>query len=62
MDSNTLSTGHGAGPPDGLAGLTAAVEELVAQDLDGLADVVLHGEAGTLLPALVDGALGARPR
>src|SRR5215207_10911057 len=30
--------------------------------LDGLADVVLHGEAGTLLPALVDGALGARPR
>jgi NAD-dependent SIR2 family protein deacetylase len=32
--------------------------------LDGLADAVLHGEAGTLLPALVDAALagpGARP-
>jgi NAD-dependent deacetylase len=25
--------------------------------LDGLADVVLHGEAGTLLPALVDAAI-----
>ena len=30
--------------------------------LDHMADVVLHGEAGTLLPALVDAALGARPR
>jgi hypothetical protein len=27
-----------------------------------MADVVLHGEAGTLLPALVDAAIGARPR
>jgi NAD-dependent deacetylase len=26
--------------------------------LDGLADAVLHGEAGTLLPALVDAAVG----
>jgi NAD-dependent SIR2 family protein deacetylase len=25
--------------------------------LDDLADVVLHGEAGTLLPALVDAAI-----
>jgi NAD-dependent deacetylase len=30
--------------------------------LDGLADAVLHGEAGTLLPALVAAALRARPR
>ena len=30
--------------------------------LDHMADVVLHGEAGTLLPALVDAAIGARPR
>jgi NAD-dependent deacetylase len=29
--------------------------------LDGLADVVLRGEAGTLLPALVDAALAGRP-
>jgi NAD-dependent deacetylase len=28
--------------------------------LDGLADAVLHGEAGTLLPALVDAALRGR--
>ena len=30
--------------------------------LDHMADVVLHGEAGNLLPALVDAALGAAPR
>jgi NAD-dependent deacetylase len=30
--------------------------------LDDLADAVLHGEAGTLLPALVDRALAATPR
>jgi hypothetical protein len=36
MDSNTHSTGQ----PAGLAALTAAVEELAAQDLDGLTDAV----------------------
>jgi len=36
MDSNT----HSAGQPAGLAALTAAVEELAAQDLDGLTDAV----------------------
>jgi hypothetical protein len=36
MDSNTHSTGQ----PAGLAALTAAVEELAAQDLDGLTDPV----------------------
>src|SRR5215216_43790 len=36
MDSNTHSTGQ----PAGLAALTAAVEELAAQDLDGLPDAV----------------------
>jgi Domain of unknown function (DUF222)/HNH endonuclease len=37
MDSNTHSTGSG----DGLAGLVAAVDQLAAQDLDGLADPAL---------------------
>jgi hypothetical protein len=36
MDSNT----HSTGPSGGLAALTAAVEELAAQDLDGLTDAV----------------------
>jgi hypothetical protein len=36
MDSNT----HSTGPPGGFAALTAAVEELAAQDLDGLTDAV----------------------
>jgi hypothetical protein len=36
MDSNTHSTGQ----PVGLAALTAAVEELAAQDLSGLPDAV----------------------
>ena len=48
MDSNTHSTqpptGRPAGaadrPPGGLAALTAAVEELAAQDLDSLSDTV----------------------
>src|SRR5215218_8568508 len=34
MDSNT----HSTGPPEGLAALTAAVEELATQDLDSLTD------------------------
>jgi hypothetical protein len=37
MDPNTHSTDP-AGRPDGLATLAAAVDELAAQDLDGLAD------------------------
>ncbi|HEV2921099.1 MAG TPA: DUF222 domain-containing protein, partial [Actinomycetota bacterium] len=36
MDSNTHSTGQ----PKGLAALTAAVQELTTQDLDGLTDAV----------------------
>jgi hypothetical protein len=44
MDSNTYSIGGStrpaAGRPDGLAALAAPVEELAAQDLDGLADPV----------------------
>jgi hypothetical protein len=48
MDSNTYSTRHttrqaagqAAGLPDGLAALTAAVDGLAAQDLEGLADAV----------------------
>jgi hypothetical protein len=36
MDSNT----HSTGPSGGVAALTAAVEELAAQDLDGLTDAV----------------------
>ena len=36
MDSNTHSTGQ----PAGLAALTATVEELATQDLDGLPDAV----------------------
>jgi hypothetical protein len=45
MDSNTHSTspstGLAAGRPDGLAALTAAVQELAAQDLDRLTDAAL---------------------
>jgi Domain of unknown function (DUF222) len=48
MDSNTYSTSrpvgrpvrHSAGPPDGLAALAADLEDLAAQDLDGLRDAV----------------------
>src|SRR5829696_2875318 len=36
MDSNT----HSIAPPDGLADLAAAVDELAAQDLDRLSDPV----------------------
>jgi hypothetical protein len=40
MDSNTHSTPRPLRRPDGLAALAAAVDELAAQDLDGLADGV----------------------
>jgi hypothetical protein len=36
MDSNT----HSTGPSEGLAALAAAVDQLAAQDLDGLTDAV----------------------
>jgi NAD-dependent deacetylase len=39
------------------AGATLVIVNREATPLDDLADVVLHGEAGTLLPALVDAAL-----
>jgi hypothetical protein len=45
MESNTYSAqqspGHPDGRRDGLAELAAAVDELVAQDLDGLPGAVL---------------------
>jgi len=50
-----------------LAGRRGAALVIVNREptpLDGLADAVLHGEAGTVLPALVDAALagpGAAP-
>jgi hypothetical protein len=40
MDSNTHSTGPADGLAAGLAALAAAVDDLAAQDLDGLADAV----------------------
>jgi hypothetical protein len=40
MDSNTYSTWGPPRRPDGLAALAAAVDDLAAQDLDGLADSV----------------------
>jgi Domain of unknown function (DUF222) len=40
MESNTHSSRHPGGRPDGLAGLAAAVQEVVAQDLDGFPDTV----------------------
>jgi hypothetical protein len=40
MDSNTHSTRRATRPADGLAALAGAVNELAAQDLDGLADGV----------------------
>jgi hypothetical protein len=49
MDSNT----HSVDPPDGLAGLAAAVERLAAQDLDGLADAIL-AERVLVLRRLLD--------
>jgi NAD-dependent deacetylase len=43
-------------------GATLVIVNREPTPLDGLADAVLHGEAGTLLPALVAAALQARPR
>jgi len=40
MESNTHSDRHPAGRPDGLAALTAAVEDLAAQHLDGCSEAV----------------------
>src|SRR5215218_3565932 len=42
-------------------GATLVIVNREPTPLDGLADAVLHGEAGTLLPALVAAALRARP-
>jgi NAD-dependent deacetylase len=42
-------------------GVTLVIVNREPTPLDGLADAVLHGEAGTLLPALVDAAV-AEPR
>ena len=42
-------------------GATLVIVNREPTPLDGLADAVLHGEAGTLLPALVTAALQARP-
>jgi len=47
------AAGHGA---------TLVIVNREPTPLDGLADAVLHGEAGTLLPALVAAALQPRPR
>jgi NAD-dependent deacetylase len=43
-------------------GATLVIVNREPTPLDGLADAVLQGEAGTLLPALVESALRARPR
>lgn len=40
MESNTHSSQAPARRPDGLAALTTAVDDLAAQDLDGLPDAV----------------------
>jgi hypothetical protein len=57
MDSNTDSTGRparsGAQSPDGLAALTAAIEGLAAQNLDGLSDAV-RAERVLVLRGLLD--------
>ena len=46
----------------GRHGATLVIVNREPTPLDGLADAVLQGEAGTLLPALVESALRARPR
>ena len=38
MDSNTHSTGRSAGSPEGLAAIAAELQEMAAQDPDGLGD------------------------
>ena len=57
MDSNTDSTGRparsGAQSPDGLAALTAAIEGLAAQNLDGQSDAV-RAERVLVLRGLLD--------
>jgi hypothetical protein len=57
MESNTYSAQQSPGDPDGrrdgLAELAAAVDELVAQDLDGLPDAVL-AERVLALRRLID--------
>jgi hypothetical protein len=53
MDSNTHSTSQPARRPDRLAALTAAVDDLAAQDLNGMADAVL-AERVLVLRGLVD--------
>jgi hypothetical protein len=53
MDSNTHSTGRSDGRSEGLAGLAAAVDDLAAQDLEGLADSV-RAERVLELRRLVD--------
>jgi hypothetical protein len=65
MDSNTYSTGSvdrhptgpGTGASNGLAMLVAAVDELAAQDLDGLADTALADQV-LQLRRLLDGLEG----
>ncbi len=53
MNPNTHSTAASGGRPDGLAALAAAVDELAAQDLDGLPDTVV-AEQALALRRLVD--------
>jgi hypothetical protein len=53
MDPNTYSSRRPPRRPDGLAALAAEVDELAAQDLDGLADPVL-AEQVLALRRLVD--------
>jgi hypothetical protein len=53
MEPNTHSDRHPAGPPDGLAALTAAVDQLASQDLHELPDATL-AEGVLQLRRLVD--------
>ena len=53
MNTNTSSRTAPTGRPDRLAGLTAAVDALAAQDLDGLPDAVL-AELVLVLRRLLD--------
>ena len=53
MDTNTSSTASSPGRPGRLAALTAAMDGLAAQDLDGLTDAAL-AEQVLALRRLVD--------
>ena len=53
MNTNTSSTTCSAGRPDRLAALAAAVDDLAAQDLDGLPDAV-RAERVLVLRRLLD--------